>query len=106
MDDLPDDFEARLAYRIAFGESAGLAEIARFDHGWGRDFAAGIGSSVAAIEHEVTSRCSPGPTPTWSSWRSRLRVRAACRGDEVPGSFTRICPDDRRQSAGNHCQGI
>ena len=42
MDDLPDDFRSRLAYRIAYGEAARLAEIARFDQGYGRDFAARV----------------------------------------------------------------
>jgi hypothetical protein len=32
-----------LGYRIARGEAARLAEMATFGHGWGRDFAAGIG---------------------------------------------------------------
>jgi hypothetical protein len=63
MDDLPDDLMSRLAYRIAYGEAARLAEIARFDHGWGRDFAAGIGSQSEAIEREVTRRMQPGVNP-------------------------------------------
>ena len=56
MDDLPDDFQSRLAYRIAFGEAARLAEIARFDHGYGRDFAARVGDQTEAIEREVIRR--------------------------------------------------
>jgi hypothetical protein len=63
VDDLPDNFKSRLAYRIAYGEAARLAEIARFDHGWGRDFAAGIGSESEAIEREVTRRMPPGVNP-------------------------------------------
>src|SRR5439155_24847779 len=63
MEDLPDDFESRLAYRIAYGEAARLAESARFDHGWGRDFAMGIGGETAAIEREVIRRLGSGPDP-------------------------------------------
>jgi hypothetical protein len=63
MGDLPDDLEPRIAYRIAYVEASRLAEIARFDHGWGRDFAAGIGSQCEAIEHEVTHRMQPGVNP-------------------------------------------
>ena len=37
--------------------------MARFDHGWGRDFAAGIGGEAAAIEREVMRRVSPGIHP-------------------------------------------
>jgi hypothetical protein len=35
--------ESRVGYRIANGEAARLAEMASLDHGWGRDFAAGVG---------------------------------------------------------------
>jgi hypothetical protein len=63
MDDLPADFESWLSYRIAYGEAARLAEIARFDHDWGRDFAAGIGSESEAIEREVTRRMQAGTNP-------------------------------------------
>jgi hypothetical protein len=35
-------------------------EIARFDHCFGRDFAAGIGGSVEAIRREVRRRIGPG----------------------------------------------
>jgi hypothetical protein len=34
---------SRLGYRIAYREAARLAEMARFDHGWGRDFPASPG---------------------------------------------------------------
>ena len=63
MDDLPDDFRSRLAYRIAYGEAARLAEIARFDHGYGRDFAAGVGDQAGAIEQEVIRRLGSGVDP-------------------------------------------
>ena len=33
MDEFPDDLGAKLGYRIAYGEAARLAEMARFDHG-------------------------------------------------------------------------
>ena len=49
MEDLLDDLQARLTYRIAYGEAARLVEIARFDHGYGRDFAAGVGDQAAVI---------------------------------------------------------
>jgi hypothetical protein len=59
MHELPDDLESRLGYRLAYGEAARLAEMARFDHGWGRDFAAGIGDQADAIEREVQRRLGP-----------------------------------------------
>ncbi len=63
MDELSDDLESRLGYRLAYGEAARLAEIARFDHGWGRDFAAGIGDEADAIEREVQRRVGPDIPP-------------------------------------------
>jgi len=63
MDDLPDNFQSRLAYRIAYGEAARLAEIARFDHGYGRDFAARVGDQAGAIQQEVMRRVGPGVDP-------------------------------------------
>ncbi len=60
MQDLPDDLPSRIGYRMAFGEAARLAEMARFDHGWGRDFAAGVGGEAGAIEREVQRRLGPG----------------------------------------------
>src|SRR5215831_6997763 len=35
--------ESRVGSRVANGEATRLAERASFDHGWGRDFAAGVG---------------------------------------------------------------
>ena len=55
-DEFLHDFESRLGYRIAYGEAARLAEMAPFDHGWGKDFAAGIGGNPEAIEKEVMRR--------------------------------------------------
>jgi hypothetical protein len=63
MDDLPDDFDSRLAYRVAYGEAARLAEIARFDHGYGRDFAARVGDHAGAIKREVIRRLGLGVDP-------------------------------------------
>jgi hypothetical protein len=63
MDDLPDDFQARLTYRSAFGEAARLAEIARFDHAFGRDAAAGLGAEAETIEREVIRRLGPRINP-------------------------------------------
>jgi hypothetical protein len=45
---LPTDLTSRVGYRIAYGEAARLAEMATFDHGWGRDFAAGVGGETEA----------------------------------------------------------
>jgi hypothetical protein len=59
MDELPDDLTPRLAY----GAAARLAEMARFDHGWGRDFAAGIGDEAEAIKREVRHRVGPQIPP-------------------------------------------
>jgi hypothetical protein len=43
-------------YRRAYGEAARLVEIARYDHCFGRDFAAGIGGCVESIFNEVKRR--------------------------------------------------
>jgi hypothetical protein len=63
MDDVPDDFQSRLAYRIVYGEVARLAEIARLDHGYGRDFAAQVGDQAEVIQAEVTRRVGRGFDP-------------------------------------------
>lgn len=65
MDNLHDDLGSRLAYRIAYGEAARLLEIARFDHGWGRDFAAGVGDESDAIAREVRRRVGPSIGEEW-----------------------------------------
>src|SRR5438445_13707664 len=49
----PDD-DSNLGPR--HGDAAVLAEIARFDHGDGRDFAARVGDQTEAIEREVGRR--------------------------------------------------
>ena len=77
MNELPDDLESRLGYRLAYGEAARLAEMARFDHGWGRDFAAGIGGEAAAIEREVQRRVGPEIPPDLVG----MAVRDALAGD-------------------------
>jgi hypothetical protein len=63
----PDDFrhdpESRVGYRIAYGEAARLAEMATFDHGWGRDFAAGVGGEADDDEKEVVRRVGHGLRP-------------------------------------------
>jgi hypothetical protein len=56
--DLPSDLMSMLGYRIAYGEAARFAEMARFDHGWGRDFAARVGGEAEAIEREEMRRIS------------------------------------------------
>jgi hypothetical protein len=59
MSDLLHDLESRLQYRIAYGEAARLAEIARFDHAFGRDAAAHVGGEPQAILAEVAHRLGP-----------------------------------------------
>src|SRR4051794_7561122 len=63
MRELPEDLESRLGYRIAYGEAARLVEMARFDHGWGKDLAAGIGEEAEVILKEVTKRVGPNIHP-------------------------------------------
>lgn len=60
MSDLLHDLESCLVYRIAYGEAARLAEIARFDHASGRDAAAQVGGDIDAILAEVTRRVGSG----------------------------------------------
>jgi hypothetical protein len=45
-----------IRYRIAHGEAARLIEMARYDHAWGRDFAARIENQGEKILTEVISR--------------------------------------------------
>jgi hypothetical protein len=33
MNEVPEDLQSKLGYRIAYGEAARLAEMSRFDHG-------------------------------------------------------------------------
>jgi hypothetical protein len=63
MDDLPDDPMSWIRYRLAYGEAARLAEIARFDHAFGRDAAAGLGAEAEKIEREVIRRLGPRIDP-------------------------------------------
>jgi hypothetical protein len=63
MDELSHDVESPISYRLAYGEAARLAEMARFDHGWGRDFAAGVGGEADAIERAVLRRLGPSVPP-------------------------------------------
>jgi hypothetical protein len=80
MEDLPDDLQSRLGYRIAYGEAARLAEIARFDHGYGRDFAARVGDQAESIQREVMRRVSPGVHPELV----KLAVEDALEGRRPP----------------------
>ena len=59
----PNDLGSAAIYRRAYGEAARLIEIARFDHCFGRDFAAGIGSNVEAIRAEVHRRMGREANP-------------------------------------------
>ena len=61
MSELLPNLESCLQYRLAFGEAARLAEIARFDHASGRDAAARIGGTTEAIRTEVARRLSGIP---------------------------------------------
>ena len=63
LEELPDDLMSRLGYRIAYGEAARLYEMSAFDHGWGRDFAAGVGGEADEIEKEVVRRLNSGIHP-------------------------------------------
>jgi hypothetical protein len=63
MSDLLNDVESCLRYRLAYGEAARLAEIARFDHASGRDAAAHAGEDAPAILAEVTRRLGGAATP-------------------------------------------
>jgi hypothetical protein len=60
LEELPRDLESKVGYRVAYGEAAHLAEMATFDHSWGRDFAAGVGGEADVIEKEVMRRCGDG----------------------------------------------
>jgi hypothetical protein len=59
----PTDAQGASIYRRAYGEAARMIEIARFDHCFGRDFAAGIGGSVEAVQGEVRRRMGPDVDP-------------------------------------------
>ncbi len=63
MSELLHDLESCLQYRIAYGEAARLAEIARFDHAYGRDVAADVGGEAEAILAEVVHRLGPDAVP-------------------------------------------
>ena len=45
-----------IRYRIAYGEAARLAEVARYDHAWDRVFTARIEKQGEKIQANVTSR--------------------------------------------------
>ncbi len=60
LEERPHDLESRVGYRVAHGEAARLAKPATFDHGWGQDFAAGVGGEADAIDKEVLRRLGPG----------------------------------------------
>jgi hypothetical protein len=63
MEDLPDNLQGRIGYRIDDDEAARLAEMAMFDHRSRLDVAAGIGGKAHTIEREVTRRLRPGIQP-------------------------------------------
>jgi hypothetical protein len=84
LEELPQDRPSRIGYRIAYGEAARLAEMATFDHGWGRDFAARVGGEADAIEKEVLRRLAPGIPPRSSNGRSAMPWSHASRAGETP----------------------
>jgi hypothetical protein len=45
-----------IRYRIAYGEADRLIEMARYDHAWGRDFAARVENQGEKILAEVLRR--------------------------------------------------
>jgi hypothetical protein len=57
----PTDQKAGNRYRIACGEAARLKEAPRFDHSFGRDFAARVEEESGAILAEVRRRCPSLP---------------------------------------------
>jgi hypothetical protein len=59
----PTDMRSASLYRRTYGEAARLVEVARFDHAFGRDFAAGIGGHAEAILAEVKRRVGPEADP-------------------------------------------
>jgi hypothetical protein len=59
----PQDADRASLYRRAYGEAARLVEIARFDHCFGRDFAAGLGGRAPAILSEVRRRMGQRADP-------------------------------------------
>jgi hypothetical protein len=50
----------------------GSPEIPPFDHGWGREFAAGAGGEADAIEKEVVRA-------VYHEWRTRCRLQLVRR---------------------------
>ena len=63
MSELLHNLMSCLQYRLAFGEAARLAEIARFDHASGRDAATHLAGDADAIRAEVTRRLAVGAPP-------------------------------------------
>ena len=63
LENSPKTPSSAFGYRIAYGGAARLAEMATFDHGWGRDLAAQVGGEPDAIEKEVLRRVGPGIHP-------------------------------------------
>ena len=59
----PQEANEAALYRRAYGEAARLVEIARFDHCFGRDFAAGLGGRAPAILSEVRRRMGAQADP-------------------------------------------
>ncbi len=82
---IPHDLISKLSSRIAYGDAARLAELAKFDHGWSRDFAAGVGGDSEAIEREVMRRFSLTIHPKLSGSPYAINANNASRGCETAG---------------------
>jgi hypothetical protein len=74
LEDFPISLDSKVAYRVAYREAARLAEMAAFDHGWGRVFAAGVGGAAKAI----------APPLRRNVWSGRLELAPPRDAAECP----------------------
>jgi hypothetical protein len=90
--------ESRVGYWIANGEAARLAEMASFDHGWGRDFAAGVGEGdhdLADGTAHATSNPRDGQDDGGGPVADGQGVEAALVGRHLPaGVLAPVGPPD------------
>ncbi len=109
LEELPHDLMSRLGYRIAYGQVPRLAEMARFDHGWGRDFAAQVGDEAETIEREVLRRVSHAIHPelirlavqdALELRKQRWRETRALPAGEEPGARHRAAHFARKSVGG------
>ena len=78
----PQDVNSASLYRRAYGEAARLVEIARFDHCFGRDFAAGIGSRIRPSCPKSGDGWARRPIPSWSGSPSKTPWRVEIQSGE------------------------